>query len=150
MSLWMIFGSFATISPAEEAPLATESSCRVCSPILTVAHVGLTETEATRKGLATRVAKLPAAAVLRTRTIGETGGFMKALIDPKNDRILGFNMVGPEAGEVLAVVQMAMLAGSPYTVLSEAILTHPTMAEGLNALFSAVKQESAAAKPSVA
>jgi pyruvate/2-oxoglutarate dehydrogenase complex dihydrolipoamide dehydrogenase (E3) component len=123
-------------------------SCLFTDP--QVAHVGLSETEATRKGLAVRVAKLPAAAVLRTRTIGETSGFMKALIDPKNDRILGFTMVGPEAGEVLAVVQMAMLAGSPYTVLSEAILTHPTMAEGLNALFSAVKQESAAAKPSVA
>ena len=123
-------------------------SCLFTDP--QVAHVGLTETEANRQGIAVRVAKLPAAAVLRTRTIGETGGFMKALIDPKNDRILGFTMVGPEAGEVLAVVQMAMLAGFPYTVLSEAILTHPTMAEGLNALFSAVKQESATAKPSVA
>ena len=67
----------------------------------------MTETEANRQGIAVRAAKLPAAAVLRTRTIGETGGFMKALIDPKNDRILGFTMVGPEAGEVLAVVQMA-------------------------------------------
>ena len=123
-------------------------SCLFTDP--QVAHVGLTETEANRQGIAVRVARLPASAVLRTRTLGETGGFMKALIDPKNDRILGFTMVGPEAGEVLAVVQMAMLAGFPYTVLSEAILTHPTMAEGLNALFSGVKQESATAKPSVA
>jgi len=80
-------------------------SCLFTEP--QVAHVGLTETEANRQGIAVRAAKLPAAAVLRTRTIGETGGFMKALIDPKNDRILGFTMVGPEAGEVLAVVQMA-------------------------------------------
>jgi pyruvate/2-oxoglutarate dehydrogenase complex dihydrolipoamide dehydrogenase (E3) component len=126
----------------------TIPSCLFTDP--QVAHVGLTETEATRQGIAVRVAKLPAAAVLRTRTLGETGGFMKALIDPQNDRILGFTMIGPEAGEVLAVVQLAMLAGSPYTLLGDAILTHPTMAEGLNALFSTVKQESIAAKPAVA
>jgi pyruvate/2-oxoglutarate dehydrogenase complex dihydrolipoamide dehydrogenase (E3) component len=86
-----------------------------------------------------RVAKLPVTAVLRTRTIGETRGFLKALIDPNDNHILGFTMIGPEAGEVLAVVQMAMLAGLPYTVLRDAILTHPTMAEGLNLLFSSVK-----------
>jgi pyruvate/2-oxoglutarate dehydrogenase complex dihydrolipoamide dehydrogenase (E3) component len=102
------------------------------------ASVGLTETEAKRRGVAVRVAKLPVASVLRTRTIGESRGFLKALIDPKNDRILGFTMVGPEAGEVMAGVQMAMLAGLPYTLLRDAIITHPTMAEGLNQLFSAV------------
>jgi pyruvate/2-oxoglutarate dehydrogenase complex dihydrolipoamide dehydrogenase (E3) component len=114
-------------------------SCLFTDP--QVAHVGLTEAEATRRGIALRVVKLPMAAVLRTRTISETVGFMKALINPKDDRILGFTMVGPEAGEVLAVVQMAMLAGLPYTVLTDAIITHPTMAEGLNALFSAIKRE---------
>ena len=62
-----------------------------------------------------RVAKLPMAAVLRTRTTGETQGFMKALVDASDDRILGFTMIGPEAGEVMAVVQTAMLAGLPYT-----------------------------------
>jgi pyruvate/2-oxoglutarate dehydrogenase complex dihydrolipoamide dehydrogenase (E3) component len=102
------------------------------------ASVGLTETEAKRRGVAVRVAKLPVASVLRTRTIGESRGFLKGLIDPKNDRILGFTMIGPEAGEVMAAVQMAMLAGLPYTLLRDAIITHPTMAEGLNQLFSAV------------
>ena len=101
-----------------------------------LAHVGLTETEAKRLGVAVRVAKLPVAAVLRTRTTGETRGFLKALIDPNDNRIIGFTMIGPEAGEVMAVVQMAMLAGFPYTVLRDAVLTHPTMAEGLNPLFS--------------
>ena len=119
-------------------------SCLFTDP--QVAHLGLTEAEAARRGIPVLVVKLPAAAVLRTRTISETVGFMKALVDPKNDRILGFTMVGPEAGEVLAVVQMAMLGGLPYSVLRDAILTHPTMAEGLNALFSAGKQEKAAAK----
>jgi pyruvate/2-oxoglutarate dehydrogenase complex dihydrolipoamide dehydrogenase (E3) component len=60
---------------------------------------------------------------------------MKALIDTKSDQILGFTMLGAGAGEVIAVVQTAMLAGLPYTALRDAILTHPTMAEGLNVLF---------------
>src|ERR1700674_4593457 len=77
-------------------------------------HVGLTETEAKRRGVAVRVEKLPVAAVLRTRTTGETRGFLKALIDTNDNHILGFTMIGPEAGEVMAVVQMAMLAGFPY------------------------------------
>lgn len=76
--------------------------------------------------------------VLRARTIGETRGFMKALIDARSDRILGFTMLGAEAGEVVAVVQTAMLAGLPYTGLRDAILTHPTMAEGLTVLFANV------------
>jgi pyruvate/2-oxoglutarate dehydrogenase complex dihydrolipoamide dehydrogenase (E3) component len=61
---------------------------------------------------------------------------MKALLDAQTDRILGFTMIGPEAGEVMAVVQTPMLAGLPYTGLRDAVLAHPTMAEGLNALFS--------------
>ncbi|MFN8007539.1 MAG: mercuric reductase [Terriglobia bacterium] len=108
-----------------------------------LAHVGLTETEARSRGIATRIVSLPMAAVLRTRTTGETQGFMKALIDAKSDRILGFTMIGPEAGEVMAVVQTAMLGGLPYTVLRDAIFTHPTMAEGLNTLFSSVKPANA-------
>jgi pyruvate/2-oxoglutarate dehydrogenase complex dihydrolipoamide dehydrogenase (E3) component len=64
---------------------------------------------------------------------------MKALIAPHTGCILGFTMIGPEAGEVMAVVQMAMQAGFPYTVLRDSILAHPTMAEGLNVLFSKVK-----------
>ena len=78
------------------------------------------------------------AAVLRTRTLSETRGFMKALIEQDGDRILGFAAFGVEAGEVLAVVQLAMKAGLPYTALRDAVLTHPTIAEGLVGLFSAV------------
>jgi pyruvate/2-oxoglutarate dehydrogenase complex dihydrolipoamide dehydrogenase (E3) component len=103
-----------------------------------LARVGLNETEARRQGVAVRVAKAPMGAVLRTWTTGEARGFMKALIDARSDRILGFTMFGPEAGEVIAVVQTAMLAGMPYTGLRDAILAHPTMAEGLGPLFSAV------------
>ena len=108
-----------------------------------LARVGLSETEARRRGVAVRVAKLPMGAVLRTWTTAETRGFMKALVDARSDRILGFTMFGPEAGEVMAVVQTAMLAGMPYTGLRDAILAHPTMAEGLSALFSEVPPSSA-------
>jgi pyruvate/2-oxoglutarate dehydrogenase complex dihydrolipoamide dehydrogenase (E3) component len=111
-------------------------SCLFTDP--PVAHVGLTEKEAKTRNIAVRVVKHPMIAVLRTRTIDETHGFMKALVNAGDDRILGFTMIGPEAGEVMAVVQMAMLAGFPFTMLRDAILTHPTMAEGLNGLFSGI------------
>lgn len=63
---------------------------------------------------------------------------MKAVVEVDGDRILGFTMIGPEAGEVMAVVQTAMLANLPYTGLRDAIIAHPTMAEGLIALFANV------------
>jgi pyruvate/2-oxoglutarate dehydrogenase complex dihydrolipoamide dehydrogenase (E3) component len=103
-----------------------------------LARVGLSEREARERGVTVRVAKLPMSAVLRARTITETAGFMKVLIESAGDRVLGFAMLGPESGEVLAAVQTAMLGGLPYTVLRDAIIAHPTMAEGLNALFAAV------------
>jgi len=110
--------------------------CMFTDPPL--ARVGLSEGEAQRQGIAVRVAKLPVAAVLRSRTISETRGFMKAVVEAGGKRILGFTMIGAEAGEVMAVVQTAMLAGMPYTGLRDAIIAHPTMAEGLGALFSNV------------
>lgn len=99
-------------------------------------RVGLGEREAQRLKIDVRVAKLPMSSVLRARVTGETRGFMKAVIDLKSDRVLGFTMFGPQAGEVVAVVQTAMLAGLPYTALRDAIYTHPTMAEGLSVLFT--------------
>ena len=103
-----------------------------------LARVGLSEGEARQRGIAVRVASLPMSAVLRTRTTGETAGFMKVLVEAAGDRILGFTMIGPEAGEVMAAVQTAILGGLPYTVFRDAILAHPTMAEGLNRLFAAI------------
>jgi pyruvate/2-oxoglutarate dehydrogenase complex dihydrolipoamide dehydrogenase (E3) component len=101
-----------------------------------LARVGLDETMAKQRGIAARVARLPMTSVLRARAIGETRGFMKMLIEPESERILGFTMLGHGAGEVLATVQTAMLAGLKYSVLRDAILTHPTMAEGLNVLLT--------------
>jgi len=103
-----------------------------------LARVGLSETEAKAKGIAYRLAKIPMTSVLRTRTLSEQRGFMKALIEADGDRILGFTAFGPEAGELMAVVQVAMIGGLPFTALRDAILTHPTMAEGLGPLFDAV------------
>ena len=110
--------------------------CMFTDPEL--ARVGLSETEAKAKGIAYRLAKLPMSSVLRTRTLSETRGFMKALVDTESDRILGFTAFGVGAGEIMAAVQIAMLGKLPYIALRDAVLTHPTLAEGLVALFSAV------------
>jgi pyruvate/2-oxoglutarate dehydrogenase complex dihydrolipoamide dehydrogenase (E3) component len=101
-----------------------------------LAHVGLTESEARARGVPYRIARMPAAMVLRTRTLSQTRGFLKALIGA-DDRILGFTAFSAEASELMAVVQTAMLGGMPYTALRDAIFTHPTAAEGLLGLFSA-------------
>lgn len=102
------------------------------------ARIGLSEAEAKGSGIPYRLAKIPMVGVLRTRTLSETRGFMKALIDVESDRILGFTVFGVGAGEIMAVVQVAMIAGLPYTALRDAIFTHPTLPEGLISLFSAV------------
>ena len=103
-----------------------------------LAHVGLSEGEAQRQGVTARVAKLPMSSVLRTEATDETQGFMKVLVGAGDDLILGFTMIGSEAGEVMAAVQTAMLANLPYWRLRDAVLAHPTMAEGLGPLFSNV------------
>jgi pyruvate/2-oxoglutarate dehydrogenase complex dihydrolipoamide dehydrogenase (E3) component len=103
-----------------------------------LAHVGLSERDAERMGTAVRVATLPMEAVLRTHTTGETSGFMKVLVSGSDDRILGFTMIGSEAGEVMAAIQTAMLAGLPYTTLRDAVIAHLTMAEGLGPLLANV------------
>jgi pyruvate/2-oxoglutarate dehydrogenase complex dihydrolipoamide dehydrogenase (E3) component len=102
------------------------------------ARIGLSEAEAKERGISYRLAKVPFGVVFRAQTISETRGFMKALIDNKSDRILGFTAFGAEAGEIMACVQVALIAGLPYTALRDAIFTHPTMAEGLIQLFSSV------------
>ncbi|CAN7395831.1 MULTISPECIES: mercuric reductase [unclassified Variovorax] len=106
-----------------------------------LARVGLNEREAQRQGITARVARLPMSAVLRTEATGETQGFMKVLVGT-DDRILGFTMVGSEAGEVMSAVQMAMLAKLPYTTLRDAVIAHLTMAEGLGPLLGNVPARS--------
>ncbi len=105
-----------------------------------LARVGLNESQAREKGVAYRVASVPVDSGWRPWTISEKRGFMKTLIDAHSDRILGFTAFGPEAGELMSTVQVAMLAGVPYTALRDAMFAHPTMTEGLKALFMAVPQ----------
>jgi len=110
-----------------------------------LARIGLSEKEAKAQGISYRLAKIPMLANLRTRTLSETRGFMKVLIDAQSDRILGFTVFGVGGGEIMSTVQVAMIAGLPYTAMRDAIFTHPTLLEGLIPLFSAVP---AAASPS--
>ena len=103
-----------------------------------LAHIGLSENEAKARGIAYRLFKVPMEASLRARTLSETRGFLKALVETDSDRILGFTAFGVGAAEIMSAVQVAMIAGLPYTALRDAILTHPTLVEGLIPLFSSV------------
>ena len=100
------------------------------------ARIGMTEKEAKEKGLAYRLFKVSMTHVLRARSLMETRGFLKCLVERDSDTILGFAAFGVGAGEIMACVQVAMLGGLPYTALREAVLAHPTIPEGLVALFS--------------
>ena len=113
-------------------------SCVFIDPEL--ARVGLNESQARERCVAYRVASVPVASGWRPWTISEKRGFMKTLIDAHSDRILGFTAFGPEAGELMGTVQLAMLAGLPYTTLRDAMFAHPTMTEGLKALFMSVPE----------
>jgi pyruvate/2-oxoglutarate dehydrogenase complex dihydrolipoamide dehydrogenase (E3) component len=103
-----------------------------------LARVGLSESEARRQGRRFRVTKLPMSAVPRAIETSETRGFMKAIVDADTRQILGFAILGLEGGEIMTIVQVAMLGKLPYTALAGATLTHPTLAEGLNTLFSSL------------
>jgi pyruvate/2-oxoglutarate dehydrogenase complex dihydrolipoamide dehydrogenase (E3) component len=100
-----------------------------------LAHVGLTESEAKARGASYRLFQMPTAAILRTHTLSEMRGFVKALVGA-DDRVLGFTAFGAEASELLAAVQTAMIAGLPYQALRDAVFAHPTTAEGLTVLFA--------------
>lgn len=102
-----------------------------------VAHVGLSETEARAKGIAYRLFKVPMAGDLRTRTLSETRGFMKALVGA-DDSILGFTIFGVDGGEMMGAMQLAMLGKLSYIAIREAVLAHPTLMEGLIVLFASV------------
>jgi pyruvate/2-oxoglutarate dehydrogenase complex dihydrolipoamide dehydrogenase (E3) component len=104
-----------------------------------LARVGLNEIEAQKRGIAYRVAQLPADAVLRTLTLSETRGFLKILIEEHGNKILGFTAFITGAGDLMAIVQVAMLSGMEFPALRDAIFTHPTMAEGLTELLANIE-----------
>jgi pyruvate/2-oxoglutarate dehydrogenase complex dihydrolipoamide dehydrogenase (E3) component len=103
-----------------------------------LARVGLGEMEAKARNIAYRLFKVPMEANLRARALSETRGFLKALVATDSDRILGFTVFGVGAGEIMSAVQVAMIGELPYTALRDAVLTHPTLVEGLISLFSSV------------
>jgi pyruvate/2-oxoglutarate dehydrogenase complex dihydrolipoamide dehydrogenase (E3) component len=98
-------------------------------------RVGISEREAKQQGRNIRVAKLPMNAVIRALETGETRGFMKAIVDANTQQILGCAILGLEGGEIMAIIQVAMMGKLPFTALKEGIFTHPTLAEGINTLF---------------
>jgi pyruvate/2-oxoglutarate dehydrogenase complex dihydrolipoamide dehydrogenase (E3) component len=99
-------------------------------------RAGMTEREARAQGRAIRVAKLPMNAVVRAIETGETRGFMKAIVDADNGQILGCAVLGSEGGEIMTMIQIAMLGKLTHTAMADAIFTHPLLAEGLNTLFA--------------
>jgi len=110
--------------------------CMFTDPEL--ARVGRNEVEALRDGVEYRLAKIPMVEVLRTMTVAEPRGLMKVLVATDSDEILGFTAFGFEATELMVAMETAMLGHLPYTVLRDAILTHPTMSEGLAQLLANV------------
>ena len=101
-------------------------------------HVGLTEAEARRAGHEVRVAKTPTAAVPRAKTLGRAEGFYKVIVDADTDEILGAAIIGAEASEVVTAIQMAMLGGLRWQQVRDAVITHPTMGEGLNIVLDSL------------
>jgi len=101
-----------------------------------LARIGLSEKEAKAQNIGYRLFQIPMEANLRARTLSETRGFLKALVEADGDRILGFTAFGVGAGEIMSAVQLVMAAGLPYTALRDAVLAHPTLVEGLIPLFS--------------
>jgi pyruvate/2-oxoglutarate dehydrogenase complex dihydrolipoamide dehydrogenase (E3) component len=99
-------------------------------------RAGLTERQARAQGREIRVAKLPMGAVIRAIETGETRGFMKAVVDSGSGQILGCAVLGVEGGEIMSIIQVAMLGQLPYTAMANAIFAHPLLAEGLNTLFA--------------
>lgn len=102
-------------------------------------RIGLTDKEAKAKGLDVVVVKLPMENVARAIEIGRTQGFLKALVDKKSKQIVGAACIGVEGGEIMSMIEIAMLGKLPYTALRDAIFAHPTLAEALNNLFAQVE-----------
>lgn len=101
-------------------------------------RIGLTETEAREQGLKVRVGKLPMTSVARALEVDETRGFMKAIVDSESGQILGASVLGIEGGEVMSVLETAIMGKLPYTALRDATYAHPTLSESLNNLFMAM------------
>lgn len=101
-----------------------------------LSRIGMSEVEARKRGLNIKVNKLPVAAIPRARTLGNTNGLFKVIVDADTDKIVGCTLFGPESSEVINLVAMAMKTGQEYTFLRDFIFTHPSMSEALNDLMN--------------
>jgi pyruvate/2-oxoglutarate dehydrogenase complex dihydrolipoamide dehydrogenase (E3) component len=102
-------------------------------------RVGLGEAEAQQQGRNIKIAKMPMSYVARALEVDESRGFMKAVIDADTKQILGAAILGIEGGELMSMLEIAMLGKLPYTVLQDAVFAHPTLAESLNNLFGSLE-----------
>jgi pyruvate/2-oxoglutarate dehydrogenase complex dihydrolipoamide dehydrogenase (E3) component len=103
-------------------------------------RVGLTEQEARAQGRTIRVAKIPMSWVARALEMAEPRGFMKAVVDAESRQILGAAVLAVEGGEIMSMLEIAIMAKLPYTALEDGVFTHPALAEGLNTLFMSLEQ----------
>ncbi|NLE80289.1 MAG: FAD-dependent oxidoreductase [Rhodococcus sp.] len=103
-----------------------------------LARIGMTEAQARDAGHQVEVATIAVSAIPRAKTLHEKTGTWKAVVDTETDRILGAALLGHNGGEVISAVQMAMIGDLPYQSVRDAVLTHPTMGEGLNLLFDSL------------
>jgi pyruvate/2-oxoglutarate dehydrogenase complex dihydrolipoamide dehydrogenase (E3) component len=108
-------------------------------------RVGLTEQEARAQGRTIRVAKIPMSWVARALEMAESRGFVKAVVDAETRQILGAAVLGVEGGEIMSMLEIAMMARLPYTALEDGIFAHPALAEGLNTLFMNMEKEGSTA-----
>ncbi len=99
-------------------------------------RIGLTESEARAQNKNIRIARMPMSSVARALEVDETRGFMKAVVDADSNQVLGAAVLGLEGGEIMSMLEIAMMGKLPYTVLREAVFAHPTLAESLNNLFT--------------
>jgi pyruvate/2-oxoglutarate dehydrogenase complex dihydrolipoamide dehydrogenase (E3) component len=99
-------------------------------------RIGLSETEAREQKRNIRVARMPMTYVARALEVDESRGFMKAIVDAQTNQILGAAILGLEGGEIMSMLQLAMMGKLPYTALRDAVFAHPTLAESLNNLFN--------------
>jgi pyruvate/2-oxoglutarate dehydrogenase complex dihydrolipoamide dehydrogenase (E3) component len=113
-------------------------SCVFIDPQL--GRIGLSEREALEQGRKVNVARLPMSSVARAIETGKTRGFMKALVDPQTEEILGASILGEAGGEVMSMIQLAMMGKLKFTALRDAVLAHPTLSESLNTLFSKLQR----------
>ena len=100
-----------------------------------LAHIGISEEEALKRGYSFKVSRLPASSIVRTRTLRQTDGMLKAIINNHNGKIMGCTLFCADASEIINIVAMAIKTGQTSTFLRDFIFTHPSMSEGLNQLF---------------